>query len=155
MEPAPDYVVASGSLPPSVPSDFYAQVARIGEEKGTKTIVDVSGKALKEALEEGVFLIKPNVREFRELVGEEIKENGPQHRRIANVDGSCAARFGHAIRLRPTRSQTPNSGEESHPPGGNPGERFCQVKPNKINNKWRVHGNRMHTQLCNKSILLT
>jgi len=36
--------------------------------------VDVSGKALKEALEEGVFLIKPNVREFRELVGEDIKE---------------------------------------------------------------------------------
>jgi 6-phosphofructokinase 2 len=74
MEPSPDFVVASGSLPPGVPSDFYAQVARVGKEKGTKTIVDVSGKALKEALEEGVFLIKPNVREFRELVGEEIKE---------------------------------------------------------------------------------
>jgi 6-phosphofructokinase 2 len=74
MEPPPDYVVASGSLPPGVPPDFYARVARIGKEKGTKTMVDVSGKALKEALEEGVYLIKPNVREFRELVGEEIKE---------------------------------------------------------------------------------
>ncbi|MFO7497193.1 MAG: 1-phosphofructokinase family hexose kinase, partial [Desulfobacterales bacterium] len=74
MEPPPDYVVASGSLPPGVPPDFYARVARIGKEKGTKMIVDVSGKALKEALEEGVYLIKPNVREFRELVGEEIKE---------------------------------------------------------------------------------
>jgi len=74
MEPSPDYVVVSGSLPPGVPPDFYAQVARVGKKKGTKTIVDVSGKALKEALEEAVFLIKPNVREFRELVGEEIKE---------------------------------------------------------------------------------
>ena len=74
MEPPPDYVVVSGSLPPGVPSDFYAQIARIAKKKGAKTIVDVSGKALKEALEEGVFLIKPNVREFRELVGEEIKE---------------------------------------------------------------------------------
>jgi len=74
IAPPPDYVVASGSLPPGVPPDFYAQVARVGKKKGTKTIVDVSGKALKEALEEGVFLIKPNVREFRELVGEEIKE---------------------------------------------------------------------------------
>ena len=74
MEPPPDYVVASGSLPPGVPSDFYARVARIGKEKGAKTIVDVSGKPLKQALEEGVFLIKPNVREFRDLVGEEIKE---------------------------------------------------------------------------------
>ncbi len=74
MEPAPEYVVVSGSLPPGVPPDLYAQVARVGKKKGTKTIVDVSGKALKEAIEEGVFLIKPNVREFRELVGEEIKE---------------------------------------------------------------------------------
>jgi 6-phosphofructokinase 2 len=74
MEPPPDYVVASGSLPPGVPPDFYARVARIGKEKGTKTIVDVSGKALKEAIEEGVYLIKPNVREFRELVGKDIKE---------------------------------------------------------------------------------
>ncbi|MFO8140559.1 MAG: 1-phosphofructokinase family hexose kinase [Marinobacter sp.] len=74
MEPPPDFVVASGSLPPGAPSDFYARVARIGKEKETKTIVDVSGKALKKALEEGVFLIKPNVREFRQLVGEKIKE---------------------------------------------------------------------------------
>lgn len=74
MEPAPDYVVASGSLPPGVPPDFYARVARAGKESGAKAIIDVSGKALKEALEEGVFLIKPNVREFRELVGEKIKE---------------------------------------------------------------------------------
>jgi 6-phosphofructokinase 2 len=74
MEPSPDYVVAGGSLPPGAPPDFYAQVARLGKKKGTKTIVDVSGKALKEALEEGVFLIKPNVREFRELAGKNIKE---------------------------------------------------------------------------------
>lgn len=74
MKPPPDYVVASGSLPPGVPPDFYARVARIGKENGTKTIVDVSGKALEEALVEGVYLIKPNIREFWELVGKNIKE---------------------------------------------------------------------------------
>lgn len=74
MEPSPDYVVASGSLPPGAPPDFYAQVARIGKKRGAKVIVDVSGEALDAALQEGVFLLKPNVREFRELVGEEVKE---------------------------------------------------------------------------------
>jgi 6-phosphofructokinase 2 len=74
MAPSPDYVVASGSLPPGVPPDFYARVARVGKEQGHKVIMDVSGEALEEALEEGVFLIKPNVREFRELVGKDIKE---------------------------------------------------------------------------------
>jgi len=74
MEPSPDYVAASGSLPPGVPPDFYARVARIGKKRGAKVIIDVSGEALEAALQEGVFLIKPNVREFRELVGKEIKE---------------------------------------------------------------------------------
>ena len=74
MEPPPDYVVASGSLPPGVPSDFYARVAQVGKKRGAKVIIDVSGESLDVALQEGVFLIKPNVREFRELVGQEIKE---------------------------------------------------------------------------------
>jgi len=74
VEPAPDYLVASGSLPPGVPADFYPRVARAGKKKGAKTIIDASGEALEEALKEGVYLIKPNVREFRELVGEDIKE---------------------------------------------------------------------------------
>lgn len=74
LEPAPEYLVASGSLPPGVPADFYARVARLGKQKGAKVIVDVSGEALSAALEEGVFLIKPNIREFRDLVGTEIKE---------------------------------------------------------------------------------
>ena len=64
----------SGSLPPGVPSDFYARVARIGKKNGAKVILDTSGEALDRALQEGVYLIKPNVREFRELVGQDIKE---------------------------------------------------------------------------------
>ncbi|MDY0213766.1 MAG: 1-phosphofructokinase family hexose kinase [Desulfuromonadaceae bacterium] len=74
MEPLPDYVVASGSLPPGVPPDFYARVARVGKKRGSRVIIDSSGEPLDLALQEGVFLIKPNVREFRELVGEEVKE---------------------------------------------------------------------------------
>ncbi|GAB1481727.1 1-phosphofructokinase family hexose kinase [Treponema sp.] len=74
MEMPPDYVVASGSLPPGVPSDFYARLAHEGKKRGAKIIIDVSGDALDSTLKEGVFLIKPNVREFRELVGKEVKE---------------------------------------------------------------------------------
>lgn len=73
-DPAPEYLVASGSLPLGVPSDFYARVARIGKERGTKVIIDAAGNALAQALQEGVYLIKPNFREFRELAGIDIKE---------------------------------------------------------------------------------
>ena len=40
VEPKPDYIVASGSLPSGVPVDFYARVARMGKEKGIKVIID-------------------------------------------------------------------------------------------------------------------
>jgi len=74
IRPQPDYLVASGSLPPGVPPDFYGRVARIGKDHGAKVIIDTSGDALKRALQEGVCLIKPNYREFRDLVGEDMKE---------------------------------------------------------------------------------
>ena len=65
----PDYVVASGSLPPGVPPDFYARIARLGKQHGTRVVVDASGEAMRLALREGVFLVKPNIREFREMIG--------------------------------------------------------------------------------------
>lgn len=72
-DPAPDYIVASGSLPRDVPIDFYARVAKVGKELGAKVVVDTSGDALCAALEEGVHLIKPNMRELRDVAGCELQ----------------------------------------------------------------------------------
>lgn len=74
IKPGPDYLVASGSLPPGVPVDFYARLARVGKDRGAKVIVDTSGAALEKALKEGVYMIKPNIDEFRKLAGKNIKE---------------------------------------------------------------------------------
>ena len=68
INPKPDYIVASGSLPSKVPLDFYARVVRIGKQMGVRVVIDASGEPLNLALREGVFLVKPNIREFRELV---------------------------------------------------------------------------------------
>jgi 6-phosphofructokinase 2 len=61
------FLVASGSLPPGVPEDFYGRVARVAKQAGAKFIVDSSGAPLEAALTEGVYLIKPNLRELEEL----------------------------------------------------------------------------------------
>jgi 6-phosphofructokinase 2 len=66
-----DFLVASGSLPPGVPDDVYAQLGRIAKSKNAKFILDSSGEPLKLAIEEGVFLIKPNLREFISMYGME------------------------------------------------------------------------------------
>lgn len=69
----PDYLVASGSLPPGVPVDFYAQATRIGRNLGARVVVDTSGEALAQAAQAGVYLLKPNMNELRTLTGEEIE----------------------------------------------------------------------------------
>ncbi|MBC7920236.1 MAG: 1-phosphofructokinase family hexose kinase [Ferruginibacter sp.] len=71
LDPRPDYLVASGSLPPGVPSDFYARVARLAREMGSRFILDTSGEALQLAANEGVYLLKPNLLELTKLVGSE------------------------------------------------------------------------------------
>jgi 6-phosphofructokinase 2 len=68
LKSRPGFVVASGSLPPGVPDDFTARVARIAKGLGAKVVLDTSGPPLEAALKEGVYLIKPNLREFRELM---------------------------------------------------------------------------------------
>ena len=65
----PKFVVASGSVPPGVPEDFFARVARHAKQLGAQCVVDTSGPALKMALTEGVTLIKPNLVELSDLVG--------------------------------------------------------------------------------------
>lgn len=64
-----DYMVASGSLSPGIPPDIFASFSAIATIKGARFVVDTSGEALKEALREGVYLIKPNIRELAGLAG--------------------------------------------------------------------------------------
>jgi 6-phosphofructokinase 2 len=65
----PKIIVASGSIPPGVPDDFFAAVARHAKRVGAKMVLDTSGDALKAALAEGVSLIKPNQVELSDFVG--------------------------------------------------------------------------------------
>jgi 6-phosphofructokinase 2 len=59
-----DFIISSGSLPPGIPVDIYAQLSKIAKSNNAKFIVDTSGEALKNAVEEGVYLLKPNLEEL-------------------------------------------------------------------------------------------
>jgi 6-phosphofructokinase 2 len=72
-EASPRYLVASGSLPPGVPVDFYARLARLARARGSLLVLDSSGPALAAALAEGVYLVKPSLRELRELTGRPLQ----------------------------------------------------------------------------------
>jgi 6-phosphofructokinase 2 len=73
-----DLLVLSGSLSEGMKDDFYEKVVRAMKEVEVKVIIDTSGKALLHALDEPLFLIKPNQRELAHLAGQEFMSNKDQ-----------------------------------------------------------------------------
>jgi 6-phosphofructokinase 2 len=73
-DPAPDFLVLSGSLPPGVPDDFYGRVIE-AVPSSVKVILDASGAALQHGVQQSVYLVKPNQRELGQLAGKEIESD--------------------------------------------------------------------------------
>jgi 6-phosphofructokinase 2 len=86
IDPLPELVVASGSLPPDVPPDFYARLVKEVCDKGSRFVLDTSGAALGEALRgSGVYLVKPSMRELREFVGQELLHESEQKKAALQI----------------------------------------------------------------------
>lgn len=73
-----DYVVASGSLPPQLSPDFYNRIADVCARLDVPLILDTSGGGLRHLVGDRVFLLKPSVRELRECVGRELRDETEQ-----------------------------------------------------------------------------
>lgn len=71
LVPPPKIIVISGSNPKGISTNFYGDLAMLTNSLSAKLIVDTSGPALKSALDQGVYLIKPNLQELGTLVGDE------------------------------------------------------------------------------------
>lgn len=71
------FVVASGSLPPGVPAEFYQSVADVCRELGARLVLDTSGTGLQH-ITSGVYLLKPSVRELRECIGRDLGTEAEQ-----------------------------------------------------------------------------
>lgn len=67
-----DVIVLSGSIPPGIPQNFYAECISIAKNGGKKVILDADGAALQEGLKAIPFAVKPNTQEFESLVGQKF-----------------------------------------------------------------------------------
>ncbi|MBX3283583.1 MAG: 1-phosphofructokinase family hexose kinase [Acidobacteria bacterium] len=68
-------VVLSGSLPPGMPADEFAELSAAARKTGAKVIVDASGEAFNAAVTAGPDLIKPNRTEAENAVGFAIRSD--------------------------------------------------------------------------------
>jgi len=65
----PDYIVASGSLPPDCDPAIFHRLAGLGR----RLVIDTSGKALAGCEGAKAYLVKLSLRELQELVGRGLK----------------------------------------------------------------------------------
>lgn len=63
-------LVASGSLPPAAPQDFFPALVRLAHDAGIPAIVDTAGMGIIAAAKAGADLLKPNSHEIAEATGE-------------------------------------------------------------------------------------
>ncbi|RZJ71659.1 MAG: 1-phosphofructokinase family hexose kinase [Flavobacterium sp.] len=75
ITPFPEFVVISGSLPPGMEVSFLSKLIKLIKGKDAKVIADTSGDALNTVLEEGVYLVKPNLGELSRLSGNKELDN--------------------------------------------------------------------------------
>ena len=62
-----DTVVIAGSIPSSMPSDIYAQIAELCHERQIKFVVDAEKDLLNSVLPYSPLFIKPNIVELEEM----------------------------------------------------------------------------------------
>jgi tagatose 6-phosphate kinase len=62
-------VVLSGSLPPSLPADTYAQLTGMAIAAGVPVLLDAHGAALRLGAAAGPAIVKPNLAELEDLAG--------------------------------------------------------------------------------------
>jgi len=89
---AAEWIVASGSLPPGVPSDFYAEVATIARQRGQKFVLDTSGAALSAAVGHGLELLKLSLTELEFMIGRKAPDAATQEQEVAALARSGASR---------------------------------------------------------------
>ena len=65
-----DFVIFSGSTPPGSPEDLYFKLIEECKKKGAITVLDSSEKALIQGIKANPKIIKPNLKEFCQIVND-------------------------------------------------------------------------------------
>lgn len=91
LQPKPDYLVISGSMPDSLSEVYIEQLIDFCDGIGCRVVVDTSGKHLKRAANMGVYLLKPNMRELGTLAGNSIEGETSQIEAAEDVINSGQA----------------------------------------------------------------
>lgn len=77
-----EIIVLSGSLPEGAPQDIYQEFIKILKRYDCKVFLDTSGEALKKGIKAKPDVIKPNVDELSQLIGQSLEHEADVLRAI-------------------------------------------------------------------------
>jgi 6-phosphofructokinase 2 len=107
---APDYLVISGSRLEGTPDDFYVRLVQEARRQGIRAVIDADGKDLRDGVQAGAALIKPNRHELERLAGRTLgtldEVVGACRQAISQGVETVAVSLGREGALLVTASQT-------------------------------------------------
>lgn len=119
-------VVISGSIPPGVDLGIYRKLCTIAKNADAYVALDADGDALKLGLDAIPDLIKPNLREFEELIGKKLEGHGEGIRLDAVREALEFARNNNCAVLC-------TLGEDGSVYAGEGGSFMCEARKTEIN----------------------
>ena len=88
------WLIASGSLPPGTPENFYARLAQVARRRAIRFVLDTSGPALRAGLADGgVELVKSSLTELESVVGRRLPDPAAQEAAAMEIVRSGRARL--------------------------------------------------------------
>jgi 1-phosphofructokinase family hexose kinase len=91
-QPTSSWMLVCGSVPPGVPSGFYAKLIGMARERKVNTLLHADGEVLREGVEARPTVVTPNQQEAERLLGrnlltrthyleaaDRIRAMGPEH----------------------------------------------------------------------------
>jgi len=66
------WVILAGSVPPGVDAGIYRELASLAKDAGVKVVVSARGEALLQTFQASPYLVKPDTRVRRSLMGKDL-----------------------------------------------------------------------------------
>jgi 1-phosphofructokinase family hexose kinase len=105
-----EWLLVSGSIPPGVPSSFYAKLVDMARDKGVKSLLHADGKALHDGIEARPTVVTPNQQEAERLLNralltrshfleaaERIRHMGPESVVLSLGSRGAVGAFEHGL----------------------------------------------------------
>lgn len=92
LDPAPEFIVLSGSFPPGVALAYFDAVAALARRIKARLVLDCSGEALAYAAGRGgIHLLKPSLSELATLMGGKVEGAAAQEAALRELIGRGVA----------------------------------------------------------------